>query len=148
LKTRCGKMSEEINVSKNLIEYCVNPADLDKLDGLDYTETRQILPYLTRIWLRDDQYDQSEYSDIKMAIFNKLRRFEDTNLICSYLNVDFNQIYEDVIRQLSARKKSQSLSVYSYEEFESASPTGKILMVANILFNGNIRVSGFDNLLI
>jgi len=134
-------MIDELIVSKKLIDYCVNPADLDKLSELAYTETRQILPYLSRIWIRDDSFDQAEFSDIKMAVFNKLRQFEDTNRICSYLNVDFNQIYEDVIRQLSARKKSQSLSVYSYEEFESASPTGKILMVSNILFNGNIRVS-------
>ena len=49
-------------------------------------------------------------------------------------------IYDDIIKHLSTRKKTQTLSCYTCTEFESATPTGKLLMVSNILLNGNIRV--------
>ncbi len=125
-------------LSKNLIDFCINPSDFVKLNQLDAIECRQILPFLTRICVRGDI--QPEYSHFKLAILDKLSLFEDTNKIRGYLNADFDQIYEDVIKHLSARKKSQTLSTYTYVEFESASPTSKLLMIANILLNGNIRV--------
>jgi len=107
-------MNETINlsVSKNLIDFCINPSDLSKLDELNSTELRQILPFLTRIWMRSNDTDES-FELFKMTILEKLSLFEDTNQIKAYLNVDFNQIYEDVIKHLAARKKSQTLSVYS-----------------------------------
>jgi hypothetical protein len=137
--------SHKTFISKRLIDYCINPTDLDKLNALDYNECRQILPFLTRLWTRNgnDEIGDSDDSDYLLAIFDKLRLYDDTNRICSYLKVDFTQIYEDVIRHLSTRKKTQTLSVYSFVEFESASPTAKLLMVSNILLNGNIRVCFF-----
>lgn len=128
-------------VSKHLIDFCVNPSDLSKLEELSTKESRQILPFLTRLWKRSSLYvdNDSSFNEFKLAFFDKLHSFEDTNRICAYLDADFTQIYDDVIRHLSARKKSQSLSTYNYSDFESASPTAKLLMISNILLNGNIR---------
>ena len=137
--------SQSIVVTKNLIDYCVNPSDLTKLDELNSKESRQILPFLTRLWKRNSLYtDEPSFSDFKLAFLEKLRLFEDTNRICAYLDADFTQIYDDVIRHLSARKKSQSLSAYNCSDFEAASPTAKLLMISNMLLNGNIRVE--DNI--
>ncbi len=104
--------------SKNLIDYSINPSDLSRLEQLNSDELRQILPFLTRIWMRSIDTDES-FEQFKMIILEKFSLFEDTNQIKAYLNVDFNQIYEDVIKHLAARKKSQTLSVYScgIEEF-------------------------------
>ena len=128
-------------VTKHLIDFSVNPSDLDKLDDLSTKESRQLLPFLTRLWKRSSLYSDSDpsFADFKMAFFDKLRLFEDTNRILAYLDADFTQIYDDVIKHLSARKKSQSLSSYNYSDFESASTTAKLLMISNILLNGNIR---------
>jgi hypothetical protein len=140
---------QQHRISKKLIDYCINPSDLKSLDELDSSslECRRILPFLTRLWTRDtfsgcssSPAENNEHKRFRLAIYDKLRTFEDTNRIVSYLSVDFNQIYEDVIKHLSARKKSQTLSVYSYIEFESASATAKLLMISNMLLNGNIRV--------
>jgi hypothetical protein len=99
--------SQEIFISKRLIDYCINPTDVDKLDELDYNECRQILPFLTRLWTRnaneDAEASSNNDSEYSLAIFDKLRMYDDTNRICSYLKVDFTQIYEDVIRHLSTR---------------------------------------------
>ena len=95
--------TQSLLISQNLIDYCINPSDLTKLDQLDPKECRQILPFLTRIWTRSSCFDQLQYSNFKLAIFSKLRSYEDTNKICLYLNADFAQIYEDVIRHLSTR---------------------------------------------
>lgn len=88
-------------VSKNLIDYCINPCDVERLEQLTNNETRQILPFLTRIWTRS--HEDIECSKFKFAILEKIRYFEDTNRIRSYLSADFSQIYEDVIRHLSTR---------------------------------------------
>ncbi len=108
------RMNENIacTVSQNLIDYSINPSDLSKLDQLNSDELRQILPFLTRIWMRSVDTDES-FEQLKIIILEKLSLFEDTNQIKAYLNVDFNQIYEDVIKHLATRKKSQTLSVYS-----------------------------------
>lgn len=90
-------------ISANLIEYCINPSDLEKLDGLSLKECRQILSFLTRIWIRNTCADDDNNNTFKLSIFEKLRQFEDTNRICEYLNANFSQIYDDVIRHLSAR---------------------------------------------
>lgn len=93
------------SISKQVIDFCIDPTDLTKLD-LEPKECRQILPFLTRLWIRNSTcIDDPEYKCFKLAILDKLRTFEDTNRICDYLNVDFTQIYEDVIRHLSARFK-------------------------------------------
>lgn len=102
------EMNDEITVSKRVIDYCVNPFDVDKLNELGVNECRQILPFLTRLWKRS-QDDSVLNEEFKLAVFQKLRQFEDTNRICSYLNADFAQIYEDVIRQLSIRFQFFSL---------------------------------------
>lgn len=99
-------MNENIKicVSKELIDYCIDPSDIDRLDQLDPNECRQILPFLTRIWTRSSACSEEEdYSNFKISILDKLNQFEDTNRLCDYLNVDFNQIYEDVVRHLSTR---------------------------------------------
>ena len=172
--------------SKTLVEFCIDPTCTSKLAALDAHECRQLLPFLTRLWIRnadweeeaaannnnnntnnhrkivdavnsngsdqaadieeedDEEEDEEEelFADFTVAILGKLRAYQqDTNHICAYLNADFCQIYEDVIRNLSTRKKSQALSVYSCGEFEAATPTARLLMIANVLFNGNIRVS-------
>ena len=100
-----------ISISKNLIDYCINPCDLDRLDQLQLNECRQILPFLTRIWTRSSCFDEMQYSGYKIAILEKLRLYEDTNRIRSYLSADFSQIYEDVIRHLSTRYKFAQLSL-------------------------------------
>ena len=140
----CSLEMNETNVlvTKNLIDYCINPCSLNKLKALSHTECRQILPYLTRIWMRNTFFDELiNFTNFKLAILEKLRDYEDTNRIESYLKVDFAQIYDDVIKHLSTRKKTQTLSCYTCIEFETGTPTGKLLMVSNILLNGNIRVS-------
>lgn len=108
-------MNENFNlsVSKNLIDYCINPSDIEKLNDLNSNELRQILPFLTRIWMRSTIDSDESFEQFKMIILEKLSLFEETNQIKAYLNVDFNQIYEDVIKHLAARKKSQTLSCYS-----------------------------------
>ena len=63
-----------------------------------------------------------------------------TNQIKAYLRVYFAQIYDDIIKHLSTCNKTQTLRCYTCIEFESATPSGKLLMVSNILLNGNIRV--------
>lgn len=108
-------MSELIApVSKRLIDFCLNPCDTSALDKLDSDECRQVLPFLARLWLRE-QYDDGgadescqeeangELKQFKASIFKKLRQFSDANRIRSYLEVDFIQICEDVIKNLSAR---------------------------------------------
>ena len=90
-------------ISKNLINYCMNPSDLDRLDQLDNLECRQILPFLCRLWLRNSFVDELTYGDFKMSIMDKLRLYEDTSRILTYLGANFTQIYEDVIRHLSTR---------------------------------------------
>ena len=90
-------------VSKDLIDFCVNPFDLKRLKNLCKIECRQILPFLTRIWSRNSCFDEIQYSKYKLSVYKKIRLFEDTNRIRSYLNTDFSQIYEDVIRHLSTR---------------------------------------------
>ena len=90
-------------VSKNLIDYCINPCDLNKLKSLSRIECRQILPYLARIWIRNTSFDELQYSSFKIAILDKLRDYVDTNQIEAYLRVDFAQIYDDVIKHLSTR---------------------------------------------
>jgi hypothetical protein len=127
-------------VSKNLIDYCINPCNIAKLKKLDRQECRQILPFLSRIWIRNTFFDEINFSSYKLAILEKLKDYTDTNQIEAYLRVDFAQIYDDIIKHLSTRKKTQTLSCYTCTEFESATPTGKLLMVSNILLNGNIRV--------
>ena len=137
--------SQNVVVSKKLVDYCLNPSDLAKLDALSSKESRQILPFLTRLWKRSSLYTEDDsFADFKLAFLEKLRLFEDTNRICAYLDADFTQIYDDVIRHLSARKKSQSLSAYNCSDFEAASPTAKLLMISNVLLNGNIRTE--DNI--
>ena len=95
-----------ISISKNLIEFCINPTNSVKLNELDDKECRQILPFLTRLWYRKSSGQDEEenpYMEYKLAIVEKLRNFNDTNRICMYLKADFAQIYEDVIRHLSTR---------------------------------------------
>lgn len=135
-------MSENSNllISKDLIDYCIDPFQIEILDRLNDNECRQILPFLSRIWIRSSSFLDESDRIFKLAILKKINTFDDTNRLSELLNVDFNQIYEDVIRHLSARKKSQALSVYDCLEFEDASPLAKLLMVSNILLNGNIRV--------
>ena len=141
-----NQSEQSSKISKKLIDYCINPSDSEALEQLESYECRQILPFLTRLWLRDqyaaDDDDEafSDFKQLKTVIFNTLRKFSDANRLRSYLEVDFIQICEDVIKNLSARRKNQTLSVYSYLEFESASPTAKLLMISNMLLNGNIRV--------
>lgn len=106
-------MGEIGKVSKRLIDYCLNPCDTSAFDQLDTVECRQILPFLTRLWLRE-QYEETndesseeayrELKQFKTSIFKKLRQFSDANRIRTYLEVDFIQIYEDVIKNLSARQ--------------------------------------------
>lgn len=93
------------NISKKLIDYCINPSDLEALNQLEFKECRQILPFLTRLWIRNPYSDEDdeELKKFKFSIFGKLRQFSDANRIRSYLEVDFIQIYEDVIKHLSAR---------------------------------------------
>jgi hypothetical protein len=128
-------------LSENLIDYCIDPTDFSKLEKLSNKECRQILPFLARIWVRSSIDSEDDYPQYKLAILDKIRLFEDTNKICKYLKSDFSQIYEDVIKHLSTRKKTQTLSTYSYNQFESSNEKSKILMIANILLNGNIRVN-------
>lgn len=90
-------------VSKNLIDYCINPCNLNKLKSLNRTECRQILPFLTRIWIRNTCFDELQFSSFKLAILDKLRDYADTNQLEAYLRVDFAQIYDDVIKHLSTR---------------------------------------------
>jgi hypothetical protein len=102
-----SEMSETQLITKNLIDFCISPTDTGKLAELDFTECRQILPFLTRLWTRseneEEEEDAEDDSDYKLAIFDKLRLYSDTNRISSYLKADFTQIYEDVIRHLSTR---------------------------------------------
>jgi hypothetical protein len=96
-------IDKNIVVSKSLIDYCVNPCDVDRLEKLADSECRQILPFLTRIWSRTTNFDAHQLSKFKFVIYEKIRVFEDTNRIREYLDADFSQIYEDVIRHLSTR---------------------------------------------
>lgn len=112
-------MGELAKVSKRLIDFCINPCDNVALDQLDSTECRQILPFLTRLWIReqfDEGLDESneetkrayaEVRQFKASIFKKLRQYSDANRIRSYLEVNFIQICEDVIKNLSARYRSR-----------------------------------------
>ena len=95
--------NQNVIVAKSLIDYCINPTDIARLDQLSLKECRQILPFLVRIWKRSSNIDETEMAVFKTAILDKLRLFDDINKICAYLNADFNQIYDDVIKQLSAR---------------------------------------------
>lgn len=133
--------NSKLLISKELIDYCIDPFQTERLDSLDYKECRQILPFLSRIWLRNPCSLAKSYDSFKLAVLGKINNYEDTNKLAEYLNVDFHQIYEDLIKHLSARKKSQTLSIYECLEFEEASAVAKLLMISNILFNGNIRVS-------
>ena len=131
----------QVFVNKKLIDYCINPYDLKRLKELSNDECRQILPFLTRIWARSlSTLNEPHFSNYKFVIMQTIRLFEDTNRIRSYLDADFSQIYEDVIRHLSIRKKTQTVSSYTCGEFETGSPTAKLLMISNILLNGNIRI--------
>jgi hypothetical protein len=109
----------DVSITKNLIDYCVNPTDLNKLNELSSNQILEILPFLTRLWIRnnilseENEFD-NPYLDYKLAIYDKLRDFDETNRICSYLNADFSQIYEDVIRHLSTRYLS--FAFYSYKK--------------------------------
>lgn len=133
--------NSKLLISKELIDYCIDPFQADRLNSLDPKECRQILPFLSRIWLRNPCLLDKSDNSFKLAVLAKINNYDDTNKLVEYLNVDFHQIYEDVIRHLSARKKSQALSIYECLEFEEASPMAKLLMISNILFNGNIRVN-------
>lgn len=96
-------IDNSLYVSKDLIDFCVNPFDLERLRNLKKTECRQILPFLMRIWSRNSCFNDTQYTKYKLAVYKKIRLFEDANRIRSYLNTDFSQIYEDVIRHLSTR---------------------------------------------
>jgi len=101
----------QVFVNKKLIDYCINPYDLKRLKELSNDECRQILPFLTRIWARSlSTLNEPHFSNYKFVIMQTIRLFEDTNRIRSYLDADFSQIYEDVIRHLSIRKKTQTVS--------------------------------------
>lgn len=95
--------NQNVIVTKSLIDYCINPTDITRLEQLSLKECRQILPFLVRIWKRSSNIDEAEMADFKTDVLDKLRLFDDINKICAYLNSDFNQIYDDVIKQLSAR---------------------------------------------
>jgi len=49
-------IDKNIVVSKSLIDYCINPCDVDRLEKLVDNECRQILPFLTRIWSRTTSF--------------------------------------------------------------------------------------------
>ena len=44
-----------------------------------------------------------DIKQLKVSIFNEVRKFADANRIRTYLEVDFIQICEDIIKNLSAR---------------------------------------------
>lgn len=138
--------NQQLFVNKKLIDFCINPYDLERLEDLSNDECRQILPFLTRIWTRSlSTLNEPQFSNYKFVILQTIRLFEDTNKIRSYLEADFSQIYEDVIRHLSVRKKTQTVSSYTCGEFEAGSATAKLLMISNLLLSGNIRIE--ENLL-
>jgi hypothetical protein len=126
-------------ISKYLLDFCNDPSDIESLNLLNKQELRQILPFLTRLWHRSPSNNH-----FKIEILKKIRKFEECNEIRDYLDANFVQINDDVIRHLSARKKTQTISVYSYHEFENSSSHAKLLMISNVLLNGNIRVISLE----
>lgn len=131
-------MNELPVISKQLLDFCSDPSDIELLNSINREELRQILPFLTRLWHRSPSNHH-----FKIEILKKISKFEEANGIRDYLDANFIQINDDVIRHLSTRKKTQTISVYSYNEFENSSAHAKLLMISNILLNGNIRVIYF-----
>ena len=58
---------------------------------------------LCRLWIRSSLLDELGDDEFRMHIYEKISLNEDTNRILDYLNADFTQIYDDVIRHLSLR---------------------------------------------
>ena len=92
--------------NKDLIKYCIDPSDTKYLGKIDNTELNQILPFLVRLWKKSqDSSMQSEIQNTKYKreIFKKLIKYKKTNNIIFYLQADFSEIYDDIIRTLSIR---------------------------------------------
>ena len=90
--------------TEDLIKYCVDPSDTKYLHKIDNIEISQILPFLVRLWKKSQDNAQEIKNTIyKREIFRKINKYSKTNNIFFYLDANFSQIYDDIIRTLSLR---------------------------------------------
>jgi hypothetical protein len=90
--------------SKYLMKYCVDPSDTKYLKSIDNIQLNEILPFLVRLWKKSQENCfEIKNTKYKQEIFKKIIKCENTNNICFYLDADFSQIYDDIIRTLSLR---------------------------------------------
>ena len=95
--------SDDIDVfNKDLIKYCIDPSDTRYLNRIDSSELNQILPFLVRLW-KNSVHTEIKNTKYKREIFKKIIKSNKTNNIFFYLQADFSEIYDDIIRTLSIR---------------------------------------------
>ena len=95
--------SDDIDVfNKDLIKYCIDPSDTRYLNRIDSSELNQILPFLVRLW-KNSVHTEIKNTKYKREIFKKIIKSNKSNNIFFYLQADFSEIYDDIIRTLSIR---------------------------------------------
>lgn len=84
---------------------CIASASLTQILELTQYEARVVLPTLIRTCVCKGLDESSEFMYFKQEIQKKIRDFEETNFVSMLLNIDFQMVHGDAVKEQHLRNK-------------------------------------------